>query len=121
MRFLSMVRVQETGQVPSERLMRDMNKLIEEMNGGVNLPGHHQNFLDAITKGAAPAAPASVGHVSAGICHLANISTRLRKTVEFDPRKEQDNQTFANAYSSLLTFIANRPTRVRQRLVEHGF
>ena len=31
MRFLSMVRVQEnTGQVPSERLMADMGKLIEE-------------------------------------------------------------------------------------------
>ena len=31
MRFLSMVRVQEnTGQVPSERLMQDMGKLIEE-------------------------------------------------------------------------------------------
>ncbi|HVL14707.1 MAG TPA: gfo/Idh/MocA family oxidoreductase, partial [Gemmata sp.] len=38
---------------------------------------------------AKPAAPAEVGHVSAGICHLANISTRLRRTVEFDPAKEQ--------------------------------
>ena len=33
MRFLSMVRVQEnTGQVPSERLMADMGKLIEEFS-----------------------------------------------------------------------------------------
>ncbi|MBE7416618.1 MAG: transcriptional regulator [Ideonella sp.] len=31
MRFLSMVRVEETGQVPSEQLMRDMSQLIEEM------------------------------------------------------------------------------------------
>jgi hypothetical protein len=32
MRFLSMIRIQEgTGQVPSERLMADMGKLIEEM------------------------------------------------------------------------------------------
>ena len=32
MRFLSMIRIQEnTGQVPSERLMSDMGKLIEEM------------------------------------------------------------------------------------------
>ena len=29
-----------------------------------------------------------VGHISAGICHLANIATRLRATVEFDPVKE---------------------------------
>ena len=32
MRFLSMIRIQEnTGQVPSEQLMSDMGKLIEEM------------------------------------------------------------------------------------------
>ena len=31
MRFLSMIRIQEnTGQVPSERLMNEMGKLIEE-------------------------------------------------------------------------------------------
>jgi hypothetical protein len=31
MRYLSMVRVAETGQKPSERLMNEMGKLIEEM------------------------------------------------------------------------------------------
>ena len=31
MRFLSMVRVAETGQKPSERLMNEMGRLIEEM------------------------------------------------------------------------------------------
>lgn len=31
MRFLSMVRTQETGQMPSEQLMHDMGRLIEEM------------------------------------------------------------------------------------------
>jgi hypothetical protein len=31
MRFLSMVRVAETGQKPSERLMNEMGKLMEEM------------------------------------------------------------------------------------------
>ena len=31
MRFLSMIRVAETGQQPSERLMNEMGKLIEEM------------------------------------------------------------------------------------------
>ncbi len=30
MRFLSMIRIQETGQVPSERLMNEMGKLIQE-------------------------------------------------------------------------------------------
>ncbi|HJR73353.1 MAG TPA: YciI family protein [Luteimonas sp.] len=31
MRFLSMIRVQETGQAPSERLINDMGKLMQEM------------------------------------------------------------------------------------------
>ena len=31
MRFLSMIRVQETGQMPSEQLMADMGRLIEQM------------------------------------------------------------------------------------------
>ena len=30
MRFLSLIRLEETGQVPSERLLRDMGKLIDE-------------------------------------------------------------------------------------------
>lgn len=31
MKFLSMIRIQETGQKPSERLMNEMGKLMEEM------------------------------------------------------------------------------------------
>ncbi len=71
------------------RLYGERNKLVEEMKGRVDLPGHHQNFIDSVMGKATPAAPAEVGHLSAGICHLANIATRLRKTVEFDPAKEQ--------------------------------
>ena len=33
-------------------------------------------------------APAAVGHISAGICHLANIACRHRATIEFDPVNE---------------------------------
>jgi predicted dehydrogenase len=80
------------------KLYAERNKLIEELDGKVDLPAHHQNFLDAVLKGEKPAAPAEVGHVSAGICHLANISTRLRKTVEFDPLREVvTNAADANA------------------------
>jgi predicted dehydrogenase len=71
------------------KLYAERNKLVEEMKGSVTLPVHHQNFIDAVQGKAKPAAPAEVGHISASICHLANISTRLRKTIEFDPTKEQ--------------------------------
>ena len=84
------------------KLFGERNKLIEEMKGGADLPAHHQNFLDAILKGEKLAAPAEVGHISAGICHLANISTRLRKTIEFDPRRSRSP-------------TARRPTRCVRR------
>lgn len=70
------------------KLYGERNKLVEEMKGSPSLALHHQNFLDAIVGNAKPAAPAVAGHVSAGICHLANISTRLRRTIEFDPLRE---------------------------------
>ena len=76
----------------------ERNKLLEEMTGGVTLPLHHQNFIDAVTRGEKPNAPAAAGHVSAGICHLANISAVLRRTLEFDPVKEAvTNAPEANA------------------------
>jgi hypothetical protein len=37
MRYLSMIRIQETGQVPSEQLMQDMGKLMEEMTAAGQL------------------------------------------------------------------------------------
>lgn len=70
------------------RLYGPRNKLVEEMKGGVDLVGHHNNFIDAILKGTKLNAPATAGHLSAGICHLSNIATRLRQTVEFDPKAE---------------------------------
>ncbi len=80
------------------KLFGEKNKPLEEMNGRVDLPAHHQNFIDACLKGDKLAAPAEVGHISAGICHLTNISSRLRKTIEFDPVKETiTNSPDANA------------------------
>ena len=70
------------------KLYGPKNKLIEQMTGKVDLAGHHTNFLDAIRTGAKPNAPASAGHVAAGICHLANISGRLGRTIRLDAAKE---------------------------------
>ena len=80
------------------KLYAERNKLVEEMKGGVSLPAHHQNFIDAVLKGEKLAAPVEVGHISAGICHLGNIGTRLRRTIEFDPKAEAiTNSAEANA------------------------
>ena len=71
------------------KLYGPKNALVEQMTGRVDLVGHHTNFLNAIRKGEKPNAPALAGHVAAGMCHLANICTRTRKTITFDPVKEQ--------------------------------
>jgi predicted dehydrogenase len=71
------------------KLYGPRNKLVEQMTGRVDLVAHHTNFLNAIRSGERPNAPAIAGHVAAGMCHLANIATRTRKAVAFDPRAEQ--------------------------------
>lgn len=58
------------------------------MTGGVDLVAHHNNFLDAVAGAVKPNAPALDGHLAAGVCHLTNISGRLRRTVELDPAAE---------------------------------
>jgi predicted dehydrogenase len=79
-------------------LYGEKNKPLEKMRGRVDLPAHHQNFINAVLSGEKPNAPASVGHVSAALCHVTNISSRLRKTIEIDPKTEQvTNSPEANA------------------------
>ena len=71
------------------KLFGPKNKLIEEKKGGIDLVAHHTNFLNAVRSGEAPNAPASAGHIAAGLCHLINIATRTRKTIHFDPKTEK--------------------------------
>jgi predicted dehydrogenase len=71
------------------RLYGPRNKELKTMAGGANLLAHHRNFFQAIRGDARPNADIEVGHLSASICHLANISTRLRRVLTFDPKKEE--------------------------------
>ena len=58
--------------------------------GPADLAAHHQNFLDCI-RGEQKQLNADVvaGHLSAGLVHLANISARVGRTLQFDPQAEQ--------------------------------
>ena len=71
------------------KLYAEKNKLVAEKKGYVDLPGHHTNFFDCI-RGTAkqPNADVAAGHLSASICHLANISHVLGRSLEFDPKTE---------------------------------
>lgn len=72
------------------KLYGERNRLIAEATGSADLAAHHQNFFDCI-RGKADTLNADVnaGRLSATIVHLANISARVGRTLEFDPQTEQ--------------------------------
>jgi hypothetical protein len=72
------------------KLYGPRNKLIAEQTGRVDLPAHHQNFLDAVRGRQTPLnADATVGHLSATVVHLANIAASVGQVLHFDPESEQ--------------------------------
>jgi predicted dehydrogenase len=50
---------------------------------------HVRNFLDAMKTRQKTVADAEDGHRTATACHLANISLRTKKMIEWDPEREQ--------------------------------
>ncbi|MCC6797496.1 MAG: Gfo/Idh/MocA family oxidoreductase [Candidatus Hydrogenedentes bacterium] len=52
---------------------------------------HFDNFLECVKtrKAEAIAAPIVEGHISSSLCHLGLISTKLGRSLDFDPVKEQ--------------------------------
>ena len=51
--------------------------------------GHQADFVQAVRSGKAPAAEIEIGHLSATLCHLGNIATRLARSLRFDPAAER--------------------------------
>lgn len=61
-------------------------------------PGHHRNFIDCVRSRKDPMATAEIGHRTASICHLNNISMALGgRSLEWNPAKEKTNDKEANA------------------------
>ncbi len=61
-------------------------------SGAVKLevsPGHHQNWEACIKSREKPICDVEIGHRSATVCHLGNISIRLGRKIQWDPAKEQ--------------------------------
>ena len=52
-------------------------------------PNHHADFLDAVRTRGVTKAPAEVGHRSATMCHLANITMLTGQTLQWDPVAER--------------------------------
>lgn len=71
------------------KVFDDRNRPVAIKPPEFRLPGHFQNFADAIRNGAELRAEIEVGHLSAALCHLANLSSRLGRSLQFDPRAER--------------------------------
>lgn len=65
------------------------NKAGESMKGRADTAAHHQDFVDCIRSGTRPHADIEDGHLAATVVHLANIATRARRAIRFDPKAEQ--------------------------------
>jgi len=50
---------------------------------------HHQNWLDCIKSRKLPICDVAIGHRSATVCHLGNISIRTQKKIKWDPTREE--------------------------------
>jgi predicted dehydrogenase len=65
--------------------------------GGVYVSNDHTgNWLDCIRSRKLPICDVEVGHRSATVCHMGNLSLRLGKPLEWDPKKEQFSDRAAN-------------------------
>jgi len=80
---------------------RAARKPILEESGDTPLWDHKRNFFDCVRSRKQPAAHAEAGHLSSVIGHLANISYRVGRRLQWDGEKETIvNDAEANACST---------------------
>jgi predicted dehydrogenase len=54
-----------------------------------SVPVHQQNWIDCIRDGGRPTGDIETAHETAAVVHLGNIASRVGRTLEFDPVKEE--------------------------------
>jgi predicted dehydrogenase len=80
---------EDSGNAYQAYLGPEMNEGPHAHEGGSRY--HFSNFIKALVSGKQEdlTAPIEEGHISATMCHLANASYRLGRTLNFDPEKEE--------------------------------
>jgi predicted dehydrogenase len=70
---------------------KEKKKMAEDMTdpGSEQPVAHVRNFLDCVKTRARPNADVEEGHLSAVLCHLGNIATRLNRSLTWDADKEE--------------------------------
>ncbi|MBM4086667.1 MAG: Gfo/Idh/MocA family oxidoreductase [Planctomycetes bacterium] len=69
-----------------ESLFEEMRLRTREVTGGNN---HHANWLECIRTRGRPSTDEEIGHRSASLGHLAIICYKLRRSLKWDPVKEE--------------------------------
>jgi len=57
---------------------------------------HYQDWIDAVKKRSKPVADVEVGHRTVSICNAANIAYELQRKLQWDPKRERFNDSYAN-------------------------
>ena len=85
--------------------VEDRDSSPENAQRGLN--AHHmRNFLECVRSRERPSADVEIGHRTAVFCHLGNIATRLKRSLEWDPESEtfisdaEASQWLSNSYRS---------------------
>jgi hypothetical protein len=60
-----------------------------QVAGGDLETRHIQNFLQSVKSRKRPNGDVEEGHLTAAMCHLGNISTRIGRGVRWDPQREE--------------------------------
>jgi hypothetical protein len=77
------------GKASGWKVMLEGNKPGPSGAGSLSLPDHHSDFLESIRTGRRSNADIETGHLSAALCHLGNIGSRVGRVLHFDNAKEQ--------------------------------
>jgi predicted dehydrogenase len=80
--------------VTRQKITADPPELLktELTSSDIRLPvskDHYANFLNCIKSRERPICDVEIGHRTATVCHLGNISLRLGRKIQWDPAKEQ--------------------------------
>jgi predicted dehydrogenase len=77
------------GKAKGWQLFGPKNQLKDQGEGNLDVVVHQRDFLECIRMGKKPHAGAEDGHRSASLAHLANLATRLGRSLNLDPAAEQ--------------------------------
>ncbi|TWT99469.1 1,5-anhydro-D-fructose reductase [Botrimarina colliarenosi] len=94
--------------IPRKLTPEKLQKRVKYHSGG----DHVRNFLDCVKSREEPVAPIEVGHRSASICHLGNISLKLQTKLKWNPEVERFEGGRSDEANKLLSREQRSPWKI---------